>query len=113
MKAMATTAAAPVVKFASRDRDTLALSGPLTFVTASQAWTEARRLLARGAPTRLDLAGLTRVDSAGLACVVGWAADSSRNGRKLQVVNPPEGLCALAEVCEVAPLLGMPATPPQ
>ncbi len=95
------------VQCASRGRDTLALSGALTFATATQAWREGRRALAAGAQTRLDLSGLTRADSAGLACVLALAADASRAGRRLEVVNWPDGLRTLAEVCDVAALLGV------
>jgi phospholipid transport system transporter-binding protein len=87
------------------DRDTLALGGELTFTTVARTLTEAVRVLASGAQTRLDLAGLTRADSAGLACVIALAATASRAGRTLRVTHWPEGLRALAEVCGALPLL--------
>lgn len=85
--------------------DTLALSGALTFATAARAFAEASRALASGAQTRLDLGGLARADSAGLACVLALAAAASRAGRRLGVVHWPEGLRALAAVCGVEGLL--------
>ena len=97
------------VTLGTPDRDTLALSGALTFATAARAFAEGSRVLASGAQTRLDLSGLTRADSAGLACVLGLAAAASRAGRRLAVVNWPEGLRALAGVCGVASLLEPPA----
>jgi len=98
-------AAVDVVKFDTRDDDTLALSGALTFATAARTFAEGTRALAAGAQTRLDLGGVTRVDSAGLACVLGLAAAASRAGRRLGVVHWPEGLRALAAVCDVETLL--------
>ena len=95
---------------AQPDADTLALVGTLTFATAAQAFAQATRVLANGAQTRLDLSGLTRADSAGLACVLALAAGVSRAGRPLGVVHWPEGLRALADVCDVADLLEPPAT---
>jgi phospholipid transport system transporter-binding protein len=92
------------------DRDTLALSGALTFATAARALSDGERALAAGVQTRLDLAGVTRVDSAGLACVLALAATASRAGRRLGVVHWPEGLRLLAEVCDAVELLGPPAT---
>ena len=86
-------------------RDTLALSGALTFASAARALADAGRALAAGAQTRLDLSGLTRADSAGLACVIALLAQAARDGRRLQVVNPPEGLRALADVCGARGLL--------
>jgi phospholipid transport system transporter-binding protein len=91
------------------DRDTLALSGALTFATAARALAEGTRALESGVQTRLDLGGLSRADSAGLACVLGLAAAASRAGRRLAVVNWPAGLRALAAVCGVESLLEQPA----
>jgi len=90
----------------SPDRDTLALSGALTFATAAHALAEAVRALAMGSQTRLDLGGLTGADSAGLACVLALIADASRVGRRLIVINLPDGLRALAQVCGVERMLG-------
>lgn len=87
------------------DRDTLALAGGLTFTTAASAFAEGVRALAAGAQTRLDLGGLTRADSAGLACVLALAAAASRAGRRIAVVHWPEGLRSLAEVCDAVALL--------
>ncbi|HET7562360.1 MAG TPA: STAS domain-containing protein [Rhodanobacteraceae bacterium] len=92
------------------DAATLAVHGELTFATAARSLAEGRRALAAGTQTRLDLAGLTRADSAGLACVIALAAHARRAGRRLDVVHWPAGLLALAEVCDVAVLFD-PARP--
>lgn len=89
----------------SPDRDTLALAGALTFATAARALAAGERMLTAGAQTQLDLSGVTRADSAGLACIVALVASASRAGRALTVVNWPERLRALAAVCDVAELL--------
>lgn len=89
----------------SPDRDTLALAGELTFTSAAQVFERAARILDAGAQTHLDLAGLTRTDSAGLGCVLALRARASRTGRQLIVANMPEGLRALAEVCDARELL--------
>lgn len=96
------------LKLAQPDRDTLAFAGALTFATAARAFAEGGRALAAGTQTRLDLGGLTRADSAGLACVLALAAAVSRTGRRLAVVHWPEGLRSLADVCDVTNLLGPP-----
>ena len=88
------------------DRDTLALSGALTFDAAASAFEDAGRALRGGAQTRLDLSGITRADSAGLACVLALLAQASRAGRPLAVANVPESLRALAEVCDAGGLMG-------
>ncbi len=97
------------VAFARRDGGTLALTGTLVFATATRAFTEGRQALAAGTAVRLDLAGVTRADSAGLACIVALAAHARRAGHALMVVQWPAGLRALAEVCGVLALLDPPA----
>lgn len=87
------------------DRDTIAVSGALTFATAPRVWAEGGDALAAGTQTRLDLAGVTRADSAGLACVIALVAAANRAGRRLRVTHWPGGLRALAEVCDAASLL--------
>lgn len=100
-----TSGAVEAVRLEQPDADTLALSGALTFATVKHAFAEAGRVLADGAQTRLDLGGLARADSAGLACVLALAAATDRAGRRLEVVNWPEGLHSLAEVCDALALL--------
>lgn len=94
--------------FAQRGADTLAVTGMLVFTTAARALADGRTALAQGTGTRLDLAGITRADSAGLACVVALAAHARQAGRRLMVVNWPRGLRALAAVCDVLALLEPP-----
>ena len=89
----------------SPDSNTLALSGALTFATAAHAFDLAGGVLEHGAQTRLELSGITRADSAGLACVLALLARARRAGRSLHVVNLPGSLRALAEVCDARGLL--------
>lgn len=85
---------------------TLAFSGQLVFANAAATLEAARPLVRDPAVQRLDLAEVTMVDSAGMACLLATMAAARRqNGRQLQVANVPEGLRALARVCEVTPLL--------
>src|SRR5574337_416919 len=62
-----------------------------------------RTALVAGGAKELDLAGVSRSDSAGLACVLAAVADA---GRPVRVVGMPAGMLALAQVCEVDRLLG-------
>jgi phospholipid transport system transporter-binding protein len=93
------------VEIGRSDDDILAVRGVLTFATSGRAFTEGRRILTAGAQTRLDLADVTHADSAGLACVIALVAAANRSGRRLRITGWPEGLRALAEVCDVATLL--------
>ncbi|MGN2245454.1 lipid asymmetry maintenance protein MlaB [Frateuria sp. GZRR35] len=85
---------------------TLGVSGVLSFDTAAAALEAIGRALADGAVVRLDLAGVERSDSAGLACVLAAQAEVRQRGRSLTVENMPEGMRALAQVCEVDDLVG-------
>lgn len=85
---------------------TLGVDGVLSFGTAAAALADIGAALAAGPVERLDLAGVVRADSAGLACVLAVQAEAQRLGRPLAVVNMPEGMRALAQVCEVEALVG-------
>jgi phospholipid transport system transporter-binding protein len=85
---------------------TLGVSGVLSFDTAAAALEAIQSTLASSDAARLDLAGVSHCDSAGLASVLAAAADADRRGRPVRVVGMPSGMLALAQVCEVDRLLG-------
>ncbi len=84
---------------------TLGVDGELSFDTAAAALQAIQSALAAGSASRLDLAGVVRSDSAGLACILAVMAGAARHGRPLQVVHVPAGMRALAQVCEVDRLI--------
>ena len=83
----------------------LAVSGVLSFETAGSALGEIQAALRSGAISKLDLAGVSRTDSAGLACIVAVVAEADRSGKTLQVSGMPAGMQSLAQVCEVDQLI--------
>lgn len=96
---------APAFGVRAEAPDTLALSGALTFATAQHVLAEARAAFARQRPVTLDLAGVDRADSAGLACVLTILADASQGGPRLKVAHVPDGMRALARVSDVEAIL--------
>lgn len=84
---------------------TLGVAGVLDFETAAPALLAIQSALTSNQVARLDLAGVSRCDSAGLACVVAAVAEAARHGRKVQVIHMPAGMQALASVCEVDQLI--------
>jgi phospholipid transport system transporter-binding protein len=84
---------------------TLGVSGVLSFETAAAALRAIQSELASGGVERLDLTAVRQSDSAGLACVLAVTAEARRRGQALQVVQIPEGMRVLAQVCEVEPLI--------
>lgn len=85
---------------------TLGVRGVLSFETAAAAFAAIEAALADESVARLDLAGVERSDSAGLACVLAAQAQARRLGRTLAVENMPSGMRVLAQVCEVDALVG-------
>ena len=84
------------------------LAGPLTFETVSRLF----RALEKSAPgetpqEQIDLAGVTTIDSAGLALLLEWQSRSRAAGRKLTMRNAPDGLLRLARLCEATGLLNL------
>jgi phospholipid transport system transporter-binding protein len=89
----------------AQSEETLALGGVLSFETAAAVLVAIRQALARGRQVQLDLAGVSRSDSAGLSCVLAAVADAGRHGRSLRVTGMPAGMLALARVCGVENLM--------
>ncbi len=86
---------------------TLRLAGQLDFGNAAVAFTSVQHQLQSGI-VELDLGGLTNADSAALACLLAWRAESNHAGRTLNLVAIPENLRALAQVSDVLQLLDAP-----
>ena len=81
--------------------DTISVSGELTFATAQKALSDARAAVAQANATTLDLGGVGRADSAGLACILAILAEAPG----LAVARMPDGMRALARVSDVEPML--------
>lgn len=80
-------------------------------VSGSMTMDNAADLLAQGVAAldagrnAFDLAGVTEVDSSGLALLFGWQRAAQALGKSLAIVNPPHNLRSLADVYGVAELL--------
>jgi phospholipid transport system transporter-binding protein len=84
---------------------TLAVSGALSFATASAALGALNEALQAGDRSRLDLAGVRSSDSAGLACVLAVLAAAGGRGQTVRLQHVPDGMRTLAQVCGVEALL--------
>jgi phospholipid transport system transporter-binding protein len=84
----------------------LALSGELTADTVPQLYRTGRRAIEQGgAALELDLAGVRRADSAGLALLIDWLAYARQRQCALRYTHLPANLEALAGLSEVTALL--------
>ena len=82
------------------------INGELTLDTVAALFEQAENAAAGGRKgMELDLEGVTRVDSSGLALILEWQARAKANGQHLKVRNAPADLLSLAGLCEAAGLL--------
>lgn len=87
-----------------------AIAGELTFASAAAALDAARDALKQGQGAfELDLAGVTRADSAALALLLELARNARAAGRELRCSGAPEQLRRLAGFFGVTEVLGLPA----
>jgi phospholipid transport system transporter-binding protein len=93
----------PVLK--SEGGGQLALSGPLVFATASELLDASRGMFAGGSAISIDLGGVTKVDSAGLALLLEWLRWGSADGRTVRFTALPEKLLAIARLSGVDEML--------
>ena len=82
----------------------LAVEGGMTLETASGLLASGMEALSRD-DLPFDLAGVTDVDSSGLAILFGWGRAAVAQGKTLRITNPPHNLVSLAEVYGVTALL--------
>ncbi|HEX4911985.1 MAG TPA: STAS domain-containing protein [Permianibacter sp.] len=73
------------------------LTGELTFATCADSWSPLLACL-QGNAVKLDVAGLIRVDSAGLATLVAWLAEARRRQISVELLGANEQLLQLARV---------------
>jgi phospholipid transport system transporter-binding protein len=84
--------------------DRIEVAGAMTVPAATSLLAEGTALIVR-AETVFDLAGVTEVDSSGLAVVFGWQRAAKRLGKSVRIANPPQNLSSLADVYGVRELL--------
>ena len=83
------------------------LSGALTFETVPELWEEGERVFGDGPSLSLDLGGVTRADSAGLALLVDWLRRARECGQDVRFANIPEQMLAMARASGLDEVLPM------
>ena len=76
----------------------LVVEGELDFTTVVRLFDDVQPLLGAGADIRIDLQGITRSDSAGLALLIEWMRAAQRLGKPIQYLNIPPQMLAIARV---------------
>ncbi|MEM7209316.1 MAG: STAS domain-containing protein [Pseudomonadota bacterium] len=77
------------------------LSGELNFDSVPSVLEASRREFADNAKIAVDLSGVTRANSAGMALLLEWRAISALKNTALNFDNIPENLRQIAQVCDV------------
>lgn len=83
----------------------LILEGELSFTTVSRLFDEAQSLLGGTDVIRIDLQGIRRADSAGLALLVAWMRSARGLGKPIQFLNIPQQMLAIARVSSLDQVL--------
>ena len=81
------------------------LSGDVGFADAARLLAEGEAAFAGADRVEVDLSGVGRLDSAGLALLLEWSLAARGQGRRLSYRNPPPALSALAGLGGVSGLL--------
>lgn len=87
------------------DEGKLALLGELTFDAVPGLCQDLESVFKRGPRLCVDLSGVERVDSAGLALLIEWTRVVRASGHSLEFVNAPQALLTIARVSGVERLL--------
>lgn len=82
------------------------LTGPVSFATAGDLLAASEQLFAGQRALCVDLAGVSGVDSAGLALLLEWIRRSQAAGRRISFAAVPDRLRAVAQLTGVDELLG-------
>ena len=82
-----------------------ALTGEITFETAERVLLASEEPFEQHTRIEVDLAGVTRADSAGLALLLEWITWANHTVREIRFLSMPERILAIARTTEVEQLL--------
>lgn len=81
------------------------VEGVLDFDSVAPLLADSGKRFATEESLEIDLGGVRRANSAGLALLLEWVALAKGHGISLRLLNPPESLMRLAAVTNVTELL--------
>lgn len=90
------------------DGGTIRIEGELGFQNVAELNPQGQALIASATSLEFDLAGVVRVDSAGLALLVEWMRNAQTSGKSIRFLNVPPQMLAIARVSgldQVLPLV--------
>jgi phospholipid transport system transporter-binding protein len=93
------------VRLEETGNGTWKLEGNLGFSTVSGLLKDTPRSFSASGDIKLDLSGVVRADSAGLALLVEWLREFERGNRSIEFLNMPEQMRSIAHVCGLVEIL--------
>jgi len=84
-----------------RDGDTHSVRGELDFDSVPDVWEMTEPLLAAESIQRIDLSGVRRANSAGVALLVEWLRQARSRQRELVFVNLPAQMEAIVRTVDL------------
>jgi len=84
--------------------ESLRVEGPVTFANVEVVLAEGLRRF-EGPQVRVDLAGVTEVDSSALSMLLEWVRQATSKGQRIDFVNLPPNLSSLARLYGVTELI--------
>lgn len=81
------------------------LTGELTFRTAERLLRRSEAPFEQHTRIEVDLSGVEKADSAGLALLLEWITWANHTVREIRYIGVPERVLAIARTTEVEPLL--------
>ena len=90
---------------AEREGDTLRVQGDLDFDSVVALWGMTESLFAADPPTRIDLRGVSRANSAGVALLVAWLGRVQHRQQTVAFINVPAQMRAIIEVADLDTVL--------
>ena len=88
-----------------RDTRSFGVSGVMTFDSVNELWRESDEMFSSDGVVEVDLREVTHTDSAGLALLVEWLREAGRRGGRVEYLNLPDQLIALADAANLQPVL--------
>lgn len=82
-----------------------AVKGAMSFATADAMLRKSESLFGRHASLEIDLGGVGKADSAGLALIVEWKSQAANRAAEIRFSNVPDSLLAIARTTEVQDLI--------
>ena len=79
-----------------QDARSYGVQGAMTFESVAALWRQSVEIFPDEAVFQIDLAQVTHTDSAGLALLVEWLREGLRRGARIEFLNFPAQMLALA-----------------